>query len=156
MRPGWPLVTAAALMAAGLGASPGPPAGVRICATLDEAVPPGAGPALLVFFSIECAVCYEELFETRYLVDKGGWPVPVIGVALALREDLEIFLEKHGWTAPVVLDRRRVLFRRFKVDAVPDRVLIVGDRAVCRDDTSRVPGARREELEKCLIRLFSH
>ena len=150
-----PFLTAAALAASGF---PGPAAGpspARICATLDEAAPPGTGAVLLVFFSIECPVCYEELFESRYLVDRGGWPVTVVGVALALHDDLRTFLDKHAWTAPVVLDRRKTLFRRFDVDAVPFRTLLLGTEAVYRDDPYLGPDARREELVRCLNKRFS-
>lgn len=154
MSPGFSFFTAAALVAAGLTGT-GRPVEVRICSSLEEAAPAGSGPVLLVFFSIECAVCYEELFEARYLIDRGRWPVAVVGVSLALRDDLEAFLEKHAWTQPVVLDRRKVLFRRFQVHAVPFKVLMLGKDAVYRDDPYLGPDARREELVKCLTRLFS-
>jgi hypothetical protein len=155
MSPGIPLLAVAALAAAGLPGMSEPPVETRICATLDEAVPPGSGPVLLVFFSIECAVCYEELFESRYLVDKGGWPVSVVGVSLAICEDLEAFLEKHAWIWPVVLDRRKTLFRKFGVDAVPDRVLLLGKETVYRDDAGLGLEPRRMELRRCLTRIFS-
>jgi hypothetical protein len=155
MSSGFSFLTAAALVAAGLPGPGVPLVDVRICASLDEAAPPGSGPVLLVFFSIECPGCYEELFESRYLIEEGRWPVSVVGVSLALRDDLEAFLEKYAWTSPVVLDRRKVLFRRFKVDAVPYKVLLVGTEAVYRDDPYLEPEARREELKKCLTRLFS-
>jgi hypothetical protein len=154
MSPGFSFFTAAALVAAGLTGS-GRPVEVRICSSLEEAAPAGSGPVLLVFFSIECAVCYEELFEARHFVDRGGWPVEVVGVSLALRDELEAFLEKHAWTRPVVLDRRKVLFRRFQVHAVPFKVLTLGTEAVYRDDPYLAPAARREELAACLTRLFS-
>jgi hypothetical protein len=155
MRPGFPIFTAAALVAVGLVGGTDRPVEVRICSSLGDAVPPGSGPVLLVFFSIECPVCYDDLFEARYLVDKGRWPVDVVGVSLALRDDLQAFLEKHAWTSPVVLDRRKVLFRKFKVDAVPYKVLLLGTEAVYRDDPYLGPEARREELIRCLKRLFS-
>jgi len=155
MSPVLPFVAAAALAAAGLQAPAARPSTARICSSLDEAAPPGTGAVLLVFFSIECPVCYEELFETRYLVDRGGWPVAVVGVALALRDDLQAFLDKHAWTAPVVLDRRKTLFRKYKVDAVPYRTLLLGTEAVYRDDPYLGPDARREELVRCLTRRFS-
>ena len=156
MKRGLSLFAAAVSIAAGFAAADAGPVDVRICAGLDEAVPPGGGPVLLVFFSTECAVCFDDLFESRYLVDKGRWPVAVVGVASGLREDLRAFLEKHAWTLPVVLDRRKVLFRRFDAGAVPFKVLISGRTAVYRDDPYRSPGERREELERCLIRLFTH
>jgi hypothetical protein len=155
MSPGFPLFTAAALLSAGLPGPAGGPVEVRICSSLAEAAPAGTGPVLLVFFSIECPVCYEELFEARYLVDQGRWPVAVVGVSIALRDDLEVFLDKHAWTSPVVLDRRRVLYRKFHVDAVPFKVLLLGTEAVYRDDPYLGPEARREELIRCLTLHFS-
>ncbi|MGZ5468324.1 MAG: peroxiredoxin family protein [Candidatus Aminicenantales bacterium] len=155
MSPGFSFLTAAALVAAGLTGPEVKAVDVRICASLDEAAPPGTGSVLLVFFSIECPVCYQELFEARYLVDRGRWPVAVIGVSLALRDDLQAFLEKYAWTSPVVLDRRKALFRKFKVDAVPYKALLVGTEAVYRDDPYLGSDARREELTKCLTRIFS-
>jgi len=155
MSAGLRLVAAAALLAGGLPGAAEAPSGVRICQTLAEAAPAGTGAVLLVFFSIECPVCYEELFEARYFMGKGGWPVEVVGVSIALREDLEAFLDKHGWTAPVVLDRRRTLFRKYNVDAVPCKVLLLGTEPVYRDDPYLGPEARREELTRCLNRHFS-
>jgi hypothetical protein len=74
---------------------------------------------------------------------------------MALRDDLEAFLEKHAWTAPVVLDRRKSLFRRFKVDGVPLSILVVGGEALYRDDPYLGADDRRKELSRCLTRLFS-
>lgn len=155
MKPGFPIFTAAALVAAGLSGAGGVLVDIRICSSFDEAVPSGSGAVLLVFFSTECPACYEELFESRYLIDKGKWPVAVVGVALALRDDLEAFLQKFAWTSPVVLDRRKVLFRKYKVSDVPDRVLLLGSEAVYRDDPYISPAARQRELTECLMRLFS-
>lgn len=155
MSPAFSVLTTLALCAAEL-AGPSPVlVDVRICASLDEAVPAGSGPVLLVFFSIECPVCYEELFESRYFIDEGDWPVPVVGVALGIRDDLETFLQKFAWTAPVVLDRRKSLFRKFKVDAVPYKVLLAGGEALYRDDPYLRSEDRRVELKTCLNRLFS-
>jgi hypothetical protein len=148
------LAVAAALAAAVLAAAAGP-AEVRICAGLDEAAPPGAGPALLVFFSTDCSVCYDDLFEARYLVDKGRWPVAVVGVSAGPREELTTFLEKHAWTLPVVLDRRRALAKRFRVDALPFKALLVGSETLYRDDPYLGLEARRKELKRCLTRHFS-
>lgn len=156
MSPMFPVLTTVALCAAGLAAPAPVLVDVRICASLEEALGPGAsGPVLLVFFALECPVCYEDLFESRYLLDEGDWPFPVIGVALALRDDLEAFLQKFAWTAPVVLDRRKTLFKRFKVDAVPYKVLIAGRETIYRDGAYLSLEARRAELKRCLTRLFS-
>jgi thiol-disulfide isomerase/thioredoxin len=143
-----------ALGAAGLAALR-PGVEVRICRSLEEAVPPSGGPVLLVFFSTDCPSCYDDLFESRYLVEKGAWPVSVVGVFSGLEEDLRTFLGKFAWTSPVVLDRRKVLFLKFKVDVVPDKALIVGGKVIYRDDPYKDFGRRREDLRKCLQKVFS-
>jgi hypothetical protein len=148
------LAVAAALAAAVLAAAAGP-AEVRICAGLDEAAPPGTGPVLIVFFSADCSVCYDDLFEARYLVDKGRWPVAVVGVSAGPREELTRFLEKHAWTLPVILDRRKELARRLRVDAIPFKALLLGSETIYRDDPYIGLEDRRKELQRCLTRHFS-
>jgi hypothetical protein len=155
MRRGLAILAVAASLAAGVAGTAGGAVEVRVCAALGEAVGAHAGPVLLVFFSTDCPYCPDDLFESRYLVDKGRWPVAVVGVSSGSREDLKTFLEKHRWTLPVVLDRRKELFRRFGVDAVPFKVLLSGADAVYRDDPYRDLEGRREELKGCLTRLFS-
>jgi hypothetical protein len=133
------------------------PAGVevRICRTLDEAAPPGTGAALLVFFSTQCPVCYDGLFESRRLIERDGWPVRVVGVASGPADALRSFLEKFAWTLPVVHDPRRSLARRFRVDLVPDWVLLVGGEPVCRNDPRDGPARGLEVLAACLRKTFS-
>jgi hypothetical protein len=128
---------------------------VRICRSLEEAATPAGGPLLLVFFSTDCASCYDDLFEARYLIDKGAWPVSVVGVYVGPQEELRSFLEKYAWTLPVVLDRRRVLFRKYKVDIVPYKALLAEGKTVYRDDPYKDYGRRREDLKKCLQKMFS-
>jgi len=152
-----PFVLALLLAAAAGGAAgtlPGP-VETRICVSLDEAAGPAPGPVLLVFFGTDCRVCFDDLFESRYLVERRGLEVAVVGVYCGLRAELQSFLEKYRWELPVVLDRRKLLFRRFDVDAVPFKALLVGAEAVYRDDPRRDLAGRREELERCLTRLLS-
>lgn len=142
-------------LTAALAAASGEGADIRICRTLEEAVPAGTSVVLLVFFSTDCPVCYDGLFESRYTVDKGRWPVAVVGVYTGPAEDLRSFLEKYVWSLPVVLDRRRLLARKFHVDMVPDRVLVVAGELFFRDDQRADTNRRREDLERCLNKVFS-
>jgi hypothetical protein len=155
MSRSFPVLTTVALCAAGLAGTPAWPVDVRICSSLDEALPQTTAPALLVFFSTDCPVCYEELLEARFLLDRGGWPVAVVGVTIARRDELQAFLEKYVWTSPVVLDRRKAVFRRYNVHEIPYKVLIAGTETVYRDDPYLGNEARRKELAQCLTRLFS-
>lgn len=129
---------------------------VRIFPTLEEATGMAGGPVLLVFFSTECPSCYDDLFEARHLVEKGGFAVAVIGVFSGPKDTLRTFLEKFAWTWPVVLDRRKTLFRKFGVDMVPYKALLSGGKAIYRDDPYKDFNRRREELEKCLRKICSH
>lgn len=148
--------TALVLLAMSMAGAASSPAGVevRLCRTLEEAAPPGGGATLLVFFATECPVCYDGLFESRRLVEKGGWPVRVVGVASGPADAVRSFLEKFGWTLPVVNDRRKSLARRFRVDFVPDWVLLVGGEPVCRNDQRAGPIRGMEGLAACLKRTF--
>jgi len=148
------LFLAAAPAGGEVGTLPGP-VETRICASLEEAAGPAPGAVLIVFFSTECRICYDDLFESRYLVDRRGFDLAVVGVYSGLRDELRSFLEKYRWDLPVVLDRRKALFRRFDVDAVPFKALLVGKEEVYRDDARLGLAARREELERCLTRLLS-
>ena len=128
---------------------------VRIFRSLEEAVPVAGTPVLLVFFSTGCPSCFDDLFEARLLVERGGWPMAVTGVFADPEEELRSFLEKYGWTRPAVLDRRKVLFRKHRVEAVPFKVLLIGGRTAYRDDPRTVYGERLEALRTCLERTFS-
>jgi hypothetical protein len=128
---------------------------VRICRSLEEAAAPAAGHVLLVFFSVDCPVCYDDLFDARYVIEKNGWPVKVVGVFSGRQDELRSFLEKYGWTLPVVLDRRKALARKFQVDMVPDKVLLVAGQPVYRDDPYVDFTRRREDFKKCLQKIFS-
>ncbi len=146
------------LLAAGLGGAV-PEAGReraagRICASLEEAVPAGGRTVLLVFFSTGCAICYDDLFESRLLIEQNGWPVAIVGVHLGPYEELKAFLDKYRWDLPVVLDRRKLLFRKYRVTAVPDIVLLAGDEVAHRSDPYHDHGRRREELRISLERTF--
>jgi hypothetical protein len=154
MTPGRTAFILLALGAALVASSPGR-VEVRICRTLEEAAPPGPGAVLVVFFSTDCPVCYDGLFESRYVIDKGGWPVTVVGVYSGPEDELRTFLEKYAWTLPVVLDRRKSLARKLRVDIVPDRVLLAAGELVYRDDPRADPARRRKDLTKCLNEVFS-
>lgn len=128
---------------------------VRILRNLEEALPQTGRPILLVFFSTDCPSCYDDLFEARYAVEKGGWPVSVVGVYSGPRDELQAFLEKHACTLPVVLDRRKVLFRRFDVDSLPYKALLSRGTTLYRDDPYKELSRRMEDLKTCLRKIYS-
>ncbi len=128
---------------------------VRIVASLEEAAVAPHSPAVLVFFSLDCPVCWEELFEVRYMIEKNSIPIALVGISADSREDLEPFLGKHAFFHPVVCDRGRELFRKFKVKLEPLTVVIDGGRVIHRDNTAEAMDIRREKLKRCLLEITS-
>lgn len=126
-----------------------------IYSELEELSSQQSSLIILVFFTTECPACFEPLFEVRRLVEKNGWPVTVAGVTNSSREILEDFIKKNGWSWPVIMDRKKILFKKFKVDLVPYRVVLSGGRIVYLDDYYKDIHVRNEEFNRCLSLLFS-
>jgi peroxiredoxin len=127
----------------------------KIYLTLDEVPRPAQKPLVLVFFSLECAVCWEELFEVKYFIEKERIPVELAGISGEAREELEPFLAKYGFFYPVVSDRWRALYRRFRVKLEPVVVIIEGDRLIYQDSTVEDFSLRREKVKQCLLKIAS-
>jgi peroxiredoxin len=154
------LISAAVLV--GLAAGPAGPAAaspvlseeMRIFSELDEVLPP-SGPVLLVFFSIDCAVCWDDLFEMSYFCAKNGLDIPVAGIAAAGGDALRDFLGKFGFRLPVVADPRRRIFRRYNVLMDPYKIILRDGRVVYRDDPYRSFFERREAAKQWLKTIAS-
>src|SRR4030042_406749 len=84
---------------------------VKIYCSLEDAVPRPVRPLLLVFFSLECHPCWDELFEMRYFLEKNSIPVDLVGISSEREEELKPFLSKYAFSYPVVSDRGRTLFK---------------------------------------------
>ncbi len=137
-------------------AAAGPAGGAedpRIVSSLAEAAPDPLRPIVLVFFSLDCHVCWEELFEMRYFVQKHSIPIDLIGVTMDKREELEPFLRKYSFFHPVVSDRQRELYRRFQVRLEPATVIIENGCILYQDGPVEDYFARREKARKCLLEI---
>lgn len=129
--------------------------GRQIYSTLDEVPRQVQKPLVLVFFSLECAVCWQELFEVKHLIEKNSTPVEFVGISAEAREELEPFLAKYGFSYPVVSDRRRRLYRRFRVRLEPVVIILEGDRLIYQDNTAEDFLLRREKVKRCLLEIKS-
>ena len=128
---------------------------VTIVRSLEEAANRPERPLLLVFFSLECQVCWDELFEMRYFLEKNSIPVDLVGISADREEDLRPFLAKYGFFRPVVADREKALFRKFKVRQEPFQVVLDREAVVLLDDTSQDFYARRDKVKQCLLEIAS-
>lgn len=132
---------------------PPPTDEVRIVASLDQAVGDSLRPTVLMFFSLDCLVCWEELFEVRYLIEKNSISINLVGISADSIGDLEPFLAKHAFFYPVVSDPGRELFRRFNVRLEPRVLVLDGGRVIYRDNAAEAMDARREKLKRCLLEI---
>jgi peroxiredoxin len=128
---------------------------VEIFGTLNEAAPRPDRPLLLVFFSLGCHVCWEELFEMKHFIENGAIPVDLIGISCEPEEELRPFLSKYAFFHPVVSDRAKALYRRFGVRLEPVRVILDGDKVIYKDDTAEDFFVRREKAKRCLLEMAS-
>jgi len=128
---------------------------VKIFTTLAEAVPRRGRPVLLVFFSLKCHVCWGELFEMKHFIQTNDISIDLIGISCDPAEELRPFLNKYAFTSPVVSDRARAVYRRFRVRLEPFRVILDGDRVIYMDDTAEDFFVRRDRAKKCLLEIAS-
>jgi hypothetical protein len=129
--------------------------GVRIFGALSEAVPRPEQPLLLVFFSLDCPVCWGELFEMRHFIEENDIPVDLIGISSEPEDELRPFLGKYAFFHPVVSDRARALYRRFRVRLEPFLVVLEGDSVLYLDDTSEDFSVRGDKVKRCLLEIAS-
>ena len=128
---------------------------VRIFGSMEEAAPSPARPVLLVFFSLACHVCWEELFEMRHFLEQNSIPVDLVGVCREPQEELVEFLSKYKFYCPVVCDRERALFKRFKVRLEPYCAILHQGAVIYEDDRSLDLFARRNEVKRWLVEIAS-
>lgn len=134
----------------------GPDAGeseIKIFSSLEEAGLNPAEPLLLVFFSIDCHVCFEDLFEMKYFIEKNRLSLQLVGVTRDLPEEVEAFLSKYSFFYPVICDRKKALYRQHKVDLEPFKVVLAQGRMVWKDDYYKDLLLRREELQRWLLKM---
>jgi peroxiredoxin len=108
---------------------------------------------LLVFFSVACPSCWEDLVELVYFVEKNGLSVQVVGVTSSPEEELEEFMIKYSIGCPVVRDARRALYREHGIDCEPWNVILKDGAVVQKDNPYQDYQSRRKEVERCLLRL---
>ena len=98
----------------------------------------------IVFLAHWCPHCQEEVPDVQDWIDGGGKPesVDVYGVATAIDETRsnyppDAWLEREGWTSPLLADTNNSVLRAFGLTAFPTWVFVSADGTVAL----RVPGA---------------
>jgi peroxiredoxin len=126
---------------------------IKLFAKLEEAPLDLQRPMLIVFFSTDCHVCSDDLFEMKYVVESNDFPVQVVGVSSEKLEYLKYFLEKYSFPYPVISDRRREIYRRFQVSSEPYKLLLLNGKVLYKDDVLKDSQKQKEEIIQCLRKL---
>lgn len=126
---------------------------VNLFSSLDEAVAEEGVPVLLVFFAIDCSVCWEDLFEMKYFIQTHDLKVRIAGVSTDPVRELRMFLEKYAFFEPVVSDRGGKLRREFGVDLEPFKIILKDRRIIYRDDAYEDFETRRKKAKECLFEI---
>ncbi len=123
--------------------------------SLDEALPETSEPVLLVFFSLTCHICWDELIEMKEFIEKCHIPVQLIGISLDAPDELRAFSFRYSFYYPIIHDKNKELYRRFQVKLEPYRVILDNDRLIYADDYSIGFNIRREKVKQCLLAIAS-
>jgi peroxiredoxin len=91
----------------------------------------------------------------RYFLEKNSIPVDLVGISSEREEELKPFLSKYAFSYPVVSDRGRTLFKKFKVRLEPFCVILDQGSVLYEDDTSQDFFVRRDEVKRCLTEIAS-
>jgi hypothetical protein len=135
------------------GASDIPAAATVSPDSLDKLLSDQGTPVLLVFFSTDCTVCFDDLLDMTHFIEKRGLPVRVVGISGDPEVDLRTFVEKYSVRIPIVRDERGRIQRRFKVDIIPYRIILWGGKTLYRDDPYQEFDQRSREAKRFLAAL---
>jgi len=133
--------------------SPKPP--IKIYSSLEEIINNSSQPAILVFFSSVCHVCWDELLEMKEFIEKFSLPVILIGISAEEKDELLAFASKYSFNYPIIQDRNRNLFRQFKVKLEPFWVILQNHQVAYIDDYLLDFQTRMDRAKQCLLRLAS-
>lgn len=128
----------------------------RIFSSLEEVVSPSSPlPHLLIFFSLACHVCWDELFEMKEFIEKYNIPVGIVGIAKETPQALQSFAARYSFVYPIVLDAERQLYRKFRVRLEPYRVILERGKIIYQDDLDEDFLIRRDKAKRCLLEIAS-
>lgn len=105
-------------------------------------------PIILVFISLSCHICWEELFEMKDFIERMSLPVNLVGVSAESRERLENFVRRYSFSYPIIEDRNKALYRRFRVRLEPYVVVLDSKGDVFHQDDLLLNFEARRELNK--------
>ncbi|MGB9764754.1 MAG: peroxiredoxin family protein [Candidatus Saccharicenans sp.] len=128
---------------------------VKIYSSLEEITRGSGQSVLLVFFSLSCQVCWDELFEMKEFIEKFSLPVIIIGVSADEREELQAFASRYSFPYPILQDKDKKLYRQFRVRLEPYRVVLYNQQPVYADDYRLDYQTRRDKAKQCLLNLSS-
>jgi cytochrome c biogenesis protein CcmG/thiol:disulfide interchange protein DsbE len=119
----------------------------------DAITIPGDGPAVIVFLAHWCPHCQEEVPVVQAWIAAGGLPsgVDFVSVATAIDPNApnyppDAWLDREGWTAPVIVDPTNSVAQAYGLSAFPFWVFVGPDGTVRARTVGSVPAADLEAM----------
>lgn len=111
-------------------------------------------PILLIFFSMDCSVCFKQLLTANLHFDKFSNKIDIYGITRDDPESLKQFRVKYNIKFPLVYDKFAKFHKKFKINNVPMRVLIKEKKIIYKDDPNINFSDRDSEFNKMIKELL--
>ncbi|MCM8803468.1 MAG: redoxin domain-containing protein [Candidatus Omnitrophica bacterium] len=107
-------------------------------------------PILIIFFSVDCRICYHPIVNANQLYDKIIHKMEIFGVTRDGMESIKFFKKRHLIKFPLIYDKLGKYHKKFNVKVVPYRVLIKENRIIYKDDSYKDFSERDKEFNEAL------
>lgn len=111
-------------------------------------------PLLIIFFSVDCRMCYEPIVKANLFYDKIINKMEILGVSRDEMERIKYFRVKYDIKFPLIYDKFAKYHKKFQVKVIPQRVLIKENRIIYKDDPYKNFSERDIEFNKILKKLL--
>lgn len=109
---------------------------------------------VLIFFSLGCKVCYDDILRANKLFDKYKKNLSIIGISKDDYKDLSTFQKNHAIKFPLYSNKSGKIFKKFNVREVPHIVMVKDQKVVFEYDIYKKIAKKEGDLSKLLEAFF--
>lgn len=108
---------------------------------------------IIIFFSLDCSVCYREILKFNELYDRFKSKIKVIGVSRERKDMVLGFQRTYGIKFPLYNDPSGRLHKRFKVKVLPYKIVVKCNKVIYQDDVYKNPLELQNAFDKVLMEI---